>query len=127
MGNVTEITLKGLDVRIDEMEVSRCDGIINEIATQTKHHLVGRSNCCRPVLGLFRAETTPDALRNKTDAIAGGVASVHEAEFGKTEMVNLRENPLLHRRVKRVRMFRWRSLLMRPNQRYQGKYGNLFP
>ena len=94
---LTEISLQKVNVRLAEMDMVERDALVNEIATQTKIHLVGKGTCCRLVTNFFKAEATADDLQKKAKAIAVSVAEAHVARFGKAEveMRQLNPEPLL--------------------------------
>ena len=94
---LTEISLQNINVQLGDMGVIERDALVNEIATQTKIHLIGKDKCCRAVMGFFKAEATADDLRDKAKAIAASVATNHAPRFGKTEiaMAQLKQEPLL--------------------------------
>jgi hypothetical protein len=79
---VTELNVRGVDVRIDQMDSVQRDALINEIATQTKSHVTGSSGCCAALSSMFTVAASPDDLRRKASAIANTVAEVHSARYG---------------------------------------------
>jgi hypothetical protein len=83
---IAEIETRGINVNaiVDTPDdPAQRDALINEIATQTKFHLVGKSSCCTSVSSFFKAATSPADLRQKVSIIADSVATVHSRRYGQ--------------------------------------------
>ena len=98
---LTEIHLRGINIRIDKMSTVDRDALVNEIATQTKLHLRTEGGCGRLARSFFKAEVTPVDLRKNAVVIAEGVVKVHGARVGQNRvaLAPLKQNPLLAPRV----------------------------
>ncbi|MBS0351246.1 MAG: FG-GAP repeat protein [Proteobacteria bacterium] len=69
-----ELTKQGVALNFDEMDPSIRDGIINEIARQTRKVVLGDKECCRGCLSFFKAQATPKVIEDAASVIAEKVA-----------------------------------------------------
>lgn len=75
---VTRLGDLGVDLNLKEMGASKQNALINEIARQTRKHVVKSSSFCSTttVLLFFKAEATPQQIEEQAGAIAAAVAAV---------------------------------------------------
>jgi hypothetical protein len=82
---ITKLDAQGLNVQqiVGTMDdpVQR-DALLNEIAMQTKLHLVGKRSGCAFFSNVCKAETSPGDLRGKVNEIAKKVAAMHKGRYG---------------------------------------------
>ena len=69
---LTELDHRGVDLRFTDMSEIRRDGLINEIAVQTRLRLAPGGRCTS-FMKFFKAETTPEAIRQVAAEIADNV------------------------------------------------------
>ncbi len=69
---LTELDQRGVDLRFTEMTEIRRDGLINEIAVQTRLRLAPKGYCTS-LMKFFKAQTTPEAIRLAAADIAANV------------------------------------------------------
>ena len=69
-----ELTKHGVDLN-SEMKLAVRDGIINEIAGQTRRIVLGNPGCCQGFVSFFKAQATPKAIEGAAPKIAAAVAA----------------------------------------------------
>ena len=70
-----ELTKRGVDLNFTEMNSAIRDGIINEIAGQTRRIVLGDPGCCQGFVSFFKAQATPKAIEDAASEIAAAVAA----------------------------------------------------
>ena len=70
-----ELAKRGVDLNFAEMNSAIRDGIINEIAGQTRRIVLGDPGCCQGFVSFFKAQATPKAIENAAVEIAAAVAA----------------------------------------------------
>ncbi|MBS0350630.1 MAG: FG-GAP repeat protein [Proteobacteria bacterium] len=74
-----ELTKRGVNLNFAEMNPSIRDGIINEIALQTRRIVLSDKNCCRGCVSFFKAQATPEEIAQDASLIAEAVAQTLKA------------------------------------------------
>ncbi len=70
-----ELTKRGVDLNFATMNPAIRDGIINEIAGQTRRIVLGDPGCCQGFVSFFKAQATPKDIENAALEIAAAVAA----------------------------------------------------
>ena len=69
-----ELDKQGVDLNFTEMKAPARDGLINEIARQTRNIVLKDKNCCTGCLSFFKAQATPKEIEDAAVLIAEAVA-----------------------------------------------------
>ena len=68
-----ELTQRGVDLNFAAMDPPVRDGLINEIARQTRRVVLSDKNCCNGCLSFFKAQATPKEIEEAAPVIAEAV------------------------------------------------------
>ena len=68
-----ELTQRGVTLNFAEMDPPVRDGLINEIARQTRRVVLSERGCCQGLVSFFKAQATPKEIEEAAPAIAEAV------------------------------------------------------
>ena len=68
-----ELTQRGVTLNFTEMDPPVRDGLINEIARQTRRVVLSERGCCQGLVSFFKAQATPKEIEEAAPAIAEAV------------------------------------------------------
>ena len=76
---IAELESRDVEIHLENLEPSKRDALINEIATQTKLYLKDKRSYGKALCSFFTAEASPEDIRKAAPNIAEQIVSVIEA------------------------------------------------